>query len=252
MRHSRHAVLAFGFVLAAIGPARADDDAKAAQALVDKAIKAHGGADVLAKFPGMVAKFKGKFHGMGEAISMTGEISSQGADQFKMEVEVEAGGQTFRIVNVLNGNKGWTRIGDNTMDLDKDKLTEAQEQAYAGWLATLAPLSGKGFTLATTGELLVADKPALGVKVSSKGRRDVTLYFDKQTGMLVKYESRVKDEGSGQEVTEESFPSGYKDVQGTKQATKFTTKRDGKLYVEGDITDYQLADKLGAEVFAKP
>ncbi len=252
MRHSRHAVLAFGFVLAAIGPARADDDAKAAQALVDKAIKAHGGADALAKFTGSVGKFKGKFYGMGEAIPMTGEISTQGADRFKMDVEVEAGGQTIRFVIILNGNKGWTRIGDSTTDLDDDKLAETSEQAHAVWVASLAPLSGKGFTLATTGELLVADKPALGVKVSTKGRRDVTLYFDKQTGMLVKSESRAKDEATGQEVTEERFPSEYKDVQGTKKASKITTKRDGKLYVESEVTDLQLVDKLGAEVFAKP
>ena len=250
MRPSRYAILAFGFLVASVAPVRADD--KEAQALVAKAIKAHGGAESLAKFTGSVAKFKGKFHGMGQAIDMTGEISSQGGDKLKVDVEVEAGGQTFRIVTVFDGDKGWTRVGQDTMALDKDKLAETREQAYSGWVSTLTPLTGKGFTLATTGELLVNEKPALGVKVTAKGHRDVTLYFDKSTGMLVKTESTVKDEGTGQEVTEESFPSEYKEVQGTKQAMKFTTKRDGKLFVEGEITDYQLVDKLGADVFAKP
>jgi len=250
MRHSRHAILAFGFLMASVTSLQADD--KEAQALVAKAIKAHGGADALAKFTGSVAKFKGKFHGMGAAIDMTGEISSQGADKLKVDVSVEAGGQTFQIVTVFDGDKGWIRVGNNTMALDKDQIAETREQAHAGWVATLTPLTGKGFTLATTGELVVKEKPALGVKVSAKGRRDVMLYFDKQTGMLVKYESHVKDEGTGQEVTEEAFVSAYKEVQGTKQAMKFTTKRDGKLYVEGEVTDYQLVDKLGADVFAKP
>jgi hypothetical protein len=98
----------------------------------------------------------------------------------------------------------------------------------------------------------VDDKPALGVKVSAKGRKDVTLYFDKATGLLVRYDHTVRAEGTGQEVTEENYPAGYKDVQGTRQAMKFTTKRDGKLHVEGEVTDLQLHETLDDGVFAKP
>jgi len=250
MRHSRHAILAFGFLVASVAPLQADD--KEAQALVAKAIKAHGGAETLAKFTGTVAKFKGKFHGMGQAIDMTGKVSAQGADKLKQDISLEDGGQALQIVTVLDGDKGWIVIGDNTMDLDKDQVAETREQAHSAWLTTLTPLTDKGLTLATTGEVLVNEKPALGVKVSAKDRRDVTLYFDKETGLLVKYESTVKDQGTGQEVTEEEFLSEYKEVQGTKQAMKLTTKRDGKLYAEAEITDYKLVDKLGADVFAKP
>src|SRR5215218_1425378 len=152
MRLHRFAVLTVGLVLAA-APARADD--AAAKAIVEKALKAHGGADTIAKFPAVTLSFKGTFHGMGQEIPMTGQVTSQGPDQIKMDMEVEAGGQKFRIVNVIDKDKGWARIGDNVMDLDKDKLTEAVEQTHAGWAATLVPLSDKSFTLATTGEVKV-------------------------------------------------------------------------------------------------
>jgi hypothetical protein len=251
MTHGRHAFLAVGLVVAAALPARADD-AAAARALVDKAIKAHGGEANLAKFTAATVTMKGTFHGMGQEIPFTGEVATQGADQLKINIEVEAAGQKFRIVNVLNAGKGWTKFGDDTREMSKDELAEAREQAYAGWVATLAPLKDKMFTLATVGEVTIDDRPAVGVKVSSKGRRDVDLYFDKETGLLVKTETRVRDEGSGQEVTEESFPSDYKELQGTKQAMKFVIKRDGKLYLEGELTDCQLAEKLDASVFAKP
>ena len=92
----------------------------------------------------------------------------------------------------------------------------------------------------------------MGVKVSSKGHRDVDLYFDKETGLLVKTEGRVKDDMSGQEVTEESFHSEYKEVQGTKQAHKFVVKRNGKLFMEGEATGVELSEKLDASTFAKP
>ena len=251
MKHVLHALLGFAFVLAVGTPARADDAADA-RALIEKAVKAQGGQEKLEKLSGHITKFKGKFHGMGQPIDMTGEVASQGMDKQKLEVEVNAGGMKFRFVNVLNGDKGWNRMGDDTRAMSKDELAEAKEQGYAGWVATLAPLKDKQFTFATIGELKIDKRPALGVKVSSKGHRDIDLYFDKETGLLVKTETRVKDDGSGQEVMEESFPSDYKDVQGTKQAMKFTVKRDGKLFVEGEATELTLSEKLDASVFAKP
>ncbi len=189
---------------------------------------------------------------MGMAIPMTGELSMQGNDKVRVDVEVEAGGMKFHVLNIVAGDKGWTKLGDETKEMSKDELTEGNEQAYGGWVTTLAPLKGKEFTLATVGEIKVNDKPALGVKVSSKGHRDVDLFFDKESGMLVKTETRVKDEASGQEVSEESFPTEYKEVQGTKQAMKFTVKRDGKLFMEGEASEIQLSDKLDASLFTKP
>jgi outer membrane lipoprotein-sorting protein len=250
MMHFRFAVLASGFALAVSVPARADDAADA-RALVEKAVKAHGGQETLDKLPGASIKFKGTFHGMGDGIPISGEIATQGPDKFRVDMEVEAGGQKFPIVIVVNGDKGWTKILKDTKESDKDELAETKEQAYAGWVATLAPLKDKKFTLATTGEIKVENRTALGVKVSSKGHRDVDLYFDKETGLLVKIEKRVKDE-AGQEVSEESFPSEYKEVQGTKQAKKFTVKRNGKLHTEGEATEIQLFEKHDASTFAKP
>jgi hypothetical protein len=250
MTHVRHAVLAVGFALVVTGSVRADDAADA-RALVEKAIKAQGGQDKLEKFTGHTTKFKGTFHGMGQKLPMVGEVSTQGNDKIRVDIEVEAGGMKFRIVNVIAGDKGWNKIGEETMELDKDQIAEAKEQAHAGWVQSLYPLKDKQFTLATVGEIKVDDRPALGVKVTSKGHRDVDLYFDKETGLLVKSVTQVKDDG-GQEVTEETFPSEYKEVQGTKQPMKFLVKRDGKLYIEGEASEVQLSEKLDASLFAKP
>jgi hypothetical protein len=251
MSHVRHAVLALGVVIGVSVPVQADDAADA-RAIVDKGIKAQGGQEKLAKFNAHSIKFKGNFHGMGQAIPMTGEIITQGSDKVKLDAEIEAGGMKFRIVNVFNGDKGWNKVGDMLMELDKDQVAEAKSQAYSGWVSTLAPLVGKDFKLSTIGEMEVEKKPALGVKVKREGQRDIDLYFDKESGLLVKAEHRVKDEGSGQEVTEENFPIDYKDVEGTKQAMKFLVKRDGKLFIDGEVSEYQLLEKVEDSVFAKP
>ncbi len=250
MKQFRYAVVAVGFVFAVGAPARADDAADA-RVIIAKAVKAHGGQDKLDKLPGISVKFKGTFHGAGEGIPMSGEVSAQGPDRQRIDIEVEAGGQKIPVVIIVAGEKGWSKIAKDVTEMDKDKLAEAKEQAYAGWVATLAPLKDKQFKLGTIGEIKIEKRAALGVKVSSKGHRDIDLYFDKETGLLVKSESRVKDDG-GQEVTEESFPSDYKDVQGTKQAMKFTVKRNGKLFMEGEATKVELFEKLDASTFAKP
>ena len=137
MKLSRFALLSVGLILAA-APARADD---AAKAIVEKAIKAQGGAEALEKFPVATITFKGTFHGMGQEIPMTGEITTQGADRLKMDMEVEAGGQKIRRSSTSStGTRDGPRSATTLMELDKDQIAEAKEQAHAGWVATLAPL----------------------------------------------------------------------------------------------------------------
>lgn len=249
MRNACLALWVAGLVWAGSTSARADEKATA---LLEKALKAHGGAEALAKFPASTSSFKGTFYGMGAEIPMTGQVSTMGSDKIKMDLEVEAGGMKIQICNVINGDKGWAKVANNVMELDKDTVAEARENAYAGYLANLYPLKGKEFTLAHTGEHKVKEQTVYGLRVSSKGHRDVTLYFDKETSLLVKSEETVKEEGSGQQVTQESFFSEYKEVQGIKQATKFKIHRDGKPYLEGETSEVHLSEKLEDSVFAKP
>lgn len=251
MTRFRYAVLVAGFLFAGAVPARADDAADAKK-LIEKAVKAHGGQDKLDKFAGSAVTFKGTFHGMGDGIPITGTVTTHGSDKQRVELEIEAGGQKFPILIVLAGDKGWSKIGKDVTEMDKDQLAEAKEQARAAWVTTLAPLKDKAFTLATTGEIKVEKRVALGVKVSRKGHRDIDLYFDKETGLLVKSEGRVKDETSGQEVSEEGFFGDHKDVQGTKQPYKFTVKRNGKLFLEGEASKVEVFEKVDATTFAKP
>jgi len=251
MQHVCSVVLGAGFLFAVAAPARADEaDAKA---IIEKAVKAHGGQANLDKYPGSTVTFKGKFYGLGEGLPMSGSVTSFGGNKQRVEIEIDVNGMTIPVLVVFNGEKGWNKVDKDTKELDKDELAEMKEETYAGWVTTLAPLlKDKQFKFSTIGDLKVDKITAVGVKVSSKGHRDVDLYFDKETGLLVKAETRVKDDTSGQEVTEENFPSEYKDVQGVKQAMKFTVKRDGKPYLEGEAKDVKMIEKLDPDVFAKP
>ena len=221
-------------------PARADD--AEARKVVDAAIKAVGGDG---KKMAVTWKGKGKFYGDGAAQDYTGIWYIHSPDKFRMDIE-----NVFSIV--VNGDKGWISAGGNAMEMTKEQLAEQREEMHANWVASLYPLKDKAFTLALIGESKLDDKPVVGVKVSSKGKRDVSLYFDKESHLLVKSEHVVKDQQVGNEVTQESVVNDWAKVGDRKVAGKMTTKRDGKLYVEGEMSDYKVADKHPDGTFDKP
>src|SRR5262249_50881816 len=148
-------------------------------------------------------------------------------------------------------NKGWVKTNENVEEMDKDALAQEKASVYAGWVATLVPLEDKEFQLSLVGEAKVGDRPAVGVKVSHKGQKDINLYFDQEKGILLKMETRVKDM-QGQEVTQETLYSDFKDFDGIKHPTKASIKRDGNRFVEIEWTELKRLDKLDDSVLAKP
>jgi hypothetical protein len=231
---------------------RADDEADA-KALLDKAIKARGGADTLSKFKAATVKMKGKYYGMGDGIDFTLERSSQFPDRSRVEISGEANGQKFSFTQVLQGDKGWNASEGASQELSKEDLAETKENLYAEWVTQLYPLTAKEYKLAPLGESKVGDKEAIGLKVSRKDHRDINLYFDKKTSLLVKREATIKDMmNGGKEVAEEVLYDDYKEKDGVKYPAKVVVNRDGKKYVESETTEYKPAEKIDDKTFEKP
>jgi hypothetical protein len=234
--------------------ARADDQADM-KALVAKAIKAAGGEKNLAKYRAVTMKMKGKFYLSDNGLPYTGELAVQYPGQQKITINFESCGQTFTYVGVVNKDKGWEKTGTGEAQaMGKDKLAEAKEQMYAQRLATLLPLRDKGVKLSPVGEVQVGDRAAVGIKVESKGHRDVNLYFDKKTHLLLKTETVAKAMGSDKEVPMETSFEDYKKTEGgVMRPTKMRVKQDGKKFVDVDeISDIQLLEKLDDSDFDKP
>jgi hypothetical protein len=212
------------------------------RAVVDRAIKAAGGEEILSKNKAHTWNETGTFYGMGEGLPFKAAYASQLPDQFKMAVE-----NVFTIV--LDGNKGW--VNDNEMSAEQ--LAELKETNYAGWVSTLLPLKDKAFTLTAIEDIKIGDAPATGIKVNHPGHRDVKLYFNKTTGLLSKVVARAKPEDlGGKEVDQETELRDYKDIGGMKVPMKVVIQRDGKRFVEATIQDWKGTEKLDKSVFAKP
>src|SRR5262249_3453195 len=117
------------------------------------------------------------------------------------KIKVEIG----EFIMVLNGDKGWVKIKGTTRDMTMQELEEHREGTYSVWVMSLLPLKDKAFGLAVLGERKVGDRPAAGVKVTRKGHFDVNLYFDQETGLLAKSDTRFKEARSGKEVDQETI-----------------------------------------------
>ena len=237
--------------LAALGRA---DDAADAKAVVEKALKARGGVDNLAQYKADVLKIKGAVHVSGLDIDFTGEISFQQPDKSRTVIEGTVMGTNFKSTRVVNGDKGWIDDPQGARDMSKEELAEAREAHNANAIGRLAVLTDKAYTLSTVGELKVGDKEAVGILVKRKGYRDVSLFFDKKTHLLLKSETRVKDpQGGGDtDFTQEAFYDDYKKVGDLQVAHKLTIKRDGKAFLESEATEFKPEEKLDDGLFAKP
>jgi hypothetical protein len=110
----------------------------------------------------------------------------------------------------------------------------------------------KGVKFALVGEVDVKGKKAVGITVSREGSRDVNLFFDKTSGLIVKSESRKRDLMSNQDVTEERFITEYQDIAGRKVAKKVEVQRDGKALLEAEVLEVQILETLDDSEFARP
>jgi hypothetical protein len=243
-------LLACGLFVVFALTGRAAEDPTAA--IIDKAVKAHFPKGVDTKNKGMRVKSKGTLHIMGLDLEFTQEITIQMPNQFKEVMELTVMNKNVKVTSVYNGQKAWIRADDKDVEVTKEILDEFKEAAHGMALMQGVFVKDKAVKFSLVGEVKVKGKPAVGVTVSRKGNKDINLFFDKKTGLIVKAELRRRDIMAGQEVTEERFITEYQDVTDRKVAKKVEVVRDGKLFLEVEVTEVDILEKVDASEFAQP
>jgi hypothetical protein len=248
MRKCICAAFVAGLVLVAASPVRAEEGGDA-KAIIDKAIKNMGGEEKLTKaFKGSTWKTKGTIAFGGNESELTTEATVQGLDHYKLKFVGSFGEGAVAVA----GDKGAANFGGMENEMDKDRLANEKRNMYlAASAGFVVPLKEKGFKAEATKEEKVGDKPAVGLKVTGPDGKDFKLYFDKETGLPVKLVAKVINFG-GQEVTQETTYSNYKEMDGIKRATKTSSKQDGERFIDSEVTEFKILDKVDPKVFEKP
>jgi outer membrane lipoprotein-sorting protein len=226
------------------------DDATDARVIVTRAIKA-AGIPTDGKPIAMTWKDKGKFTGGGFEMAYTGDWAYQGPDKYRFAISGEFGGMKVDFLVMVNGNKAWESGFGMSQEMTGEKLDYILSQVYQFRVLSLAPLlAEKDFKLTVAGNKDVNGKKWVGVRVERERKPTITLYFDKETGLLAKGELKVKDEFNGwKEAEDETFFEDYKDIGGRKYYTKMRTLRDGKSMIETTLSEQKPQDKLAPKLF---
>ncbi|MBL8799288.1 MAG: hypothetical protein JNM56_35710, partial [Planctomycetia bacterium] len=233
------------------GGVRANDPAM--RQLVDKAIEAHGGAANLNRFAGVTWKGVSRLYWQGGQTVSTVTGARQHGRAAMLAVAGEAGGNRFELVRVVNGDQGWVLLNGKVQELPAPALAEERERLYANWIASLVPLLGEQCQLSAAGEIAVNGKPALGVCVSFPGCREVTLYFDRESALLVKKDTRIQDlSRNGTEVLQETFYTDYTLVDGVRTARQQQVRWDGKPYLDLELNEIKAQPRLPEALFLRP
>ncbi len=222
-------------------------DRDKALAVIEQAVKAHGGAEALNKARTRSRSGQGVLTLGGEE-PFTTEETVRLPDCCRMVLEIRRN----RVLLVLNGDKGWNLPpGGAVREMNKEQFGERSEEMYVWWLMTLTPLQKEGFDLTPLPDAKVNGQEAAVVKVSSKGHPDASLFVEKKTGLLIKIARRAKEAGFAHD--REYYYSEYKDFDGVKLPCKEIIIINSKTKLsEVKFTSYKLLSKIDDATFNKP
>jgi hypothetical protein len=236
-------------VLGCTGAAAAQDEARA---LVERAVKAHGGAEALGRIHAEKVKFKGTLVVQGHTAPFLAETTMQLPSKYKHVIETNVDGDKHTILYVINGDKIYIMLDCRPHQPDPVQVAEIRSGMELERAKRLLPLlEDKSYQLALAEEIKVNERPAVGIRITGRGRKEMRLYFDKEYDLLVRAENRI-DAGKGKEIRQHFFFGDFKDIGGYKRPTKVRAYRDGKQIMEAELMDAKPLDKVDETEFAKP
>jgi photosynthetic reaction center cytochrome c subunit len=221
------------------------DTSAAAEQILDKYLQAIGGAQQLAKITSLTAK--GTYSGFDTDFQkVPTEISAKAPNQRSVTNHLSGGDNT----TAFDGSEGWLVGADRPVplitftggDLDGARL-DAQlcfpasiKQDLTKWRAGFPPVT-------------IEDRSVQVIEGTASGGTHVKLYFDKQSGLLVR-QTRIMDTVIGFIPMHIDY-SDYRAVSGVKMPFKWTaTWVDGQSTTE--LSEIKANAAVAAEKFTKP
>ena len=249
------------FLLAAVGVIGGSDQplsaADSLSAILDKAIAAHGGAEVLAKHKGkaIYSKARGTIEDQRqgpEKIPFVEEMFLQPPNKFKKITNMQIKGRETTFMMVSDGEKHWLKFGEEVREANASEQAGYKEAQNHGDVLDFVKLKGRMRDLTLLPEIEVNGRTAVGAQVTTEGHRDMQLFFDGQSGLLVKTVTWKTYPMTGKTFVEEKVMDDYQDTDGYKWPKRVVAYRDGKRFLTKEVLEFKLPQQIEDRVFAKP
>jgi len=214
-----------------------------ADQILDKYVQALGGAAQLARLTSLVAK--GTYEGFDTlSTKVPIDIFANAPNQLTTVVHTQNGDS----VTTYDGTNGWIAAADKLMrvlPLMGGDLEGAGMDAALSFPARIKQLQWRtGFP-----SVSIDDRPVQVIQNAARGTTGVKLYFDSESGLLVR-QVRFVDTAVGVIPTQVDY-SDYRDVAGVKVPFKrVITWTDGRSTIE--LSQVQPNVRIAAAQFAKP
>ncbi|HYT74419.1 MAG TPA: pitrilysin family protein [Vicinamibacterales bacterium] len=219
--------------------ARRIPQASAPQALLHKAIAAKGG---LTRLEGIrTVRLEGTMRIPAMSPAPFPIVTSiEYPDRFRQDADMPAG----KVVQVFAHGRFWIQDPSGVSELPADARGEVQARIQRDLVQVLIG--------ASTGKLVVrevdSDDPLLaGLEVSGAGTAPLTLFINRDNGLIEK--ARYEDRAAGR--SEESY-SDYRNVNGIQVPFHTVVRRSGAPPIERDVKTIRFNVPLPAGLFAKP
>jgi hypothetical protein len=240
-------------LLAGCGGRPGAADGEDPRAVIERAIKAVGGEDRLARVTAGRSKARGTVTVEGQTIPMTLETVFQVPDKFRQVQQLEVRGATVGVTQVVAGGKGWVSVQGKVQELEGDLLRSLREECYAAQVEMLVPLLREGgYTLSMLSYVEVGGRRVVGVRVAAEGHNDIELYFDRDSYLPVRTVRPIIDADTLKEVTSEVVYDDIRDTDGLKWPGRMVVNQRGRKVMEVTITEFKRLDKVDPGVFARP
>src|SRR5438128_7912357 len=100
------------------------------QAVIDKAIKAHGGADKLKSMKGVQTQTQGAIDIAGMTIKFNQEATALLSGKLKEVMKMNVMNMDISVTTVFDGTQGWINANGKTMDMDEKILAAMKDATY--------------------------------------------------------------------------------------------------------------------------
>ncbi len=221
--------------------------------VLNKAIEAHGGKEKLAKHTARKLKCQGTLAGPdGGQFQFSSTYYFDTPNRFRADYQLTVGEATVPIIQIVDGDKGWMKIGDEVAALTKAQMESFKANLRADAALRLVPLLDKTVNLSLVGEIEDDGNKLTGITATGKDGLDVSIYVDSKTHLIVKQEYPAKDFFTGKQALYELRASKHKATNGVMLPTRLVYSADEKTLTSADVESTEFVDKFDASLFAKP
>lgn len=219
--------------------------------IVSKAIAAHGGLEALSKARADKVRLKGTMMLQDKPVPFVAETSVVLPDRLRTVVRMNPGPQEIVMTQLVSGNKLGIYINGQPQVVTESLAATLRETLLMNQAIRLVSLlRDKSMEPAASGTGTVNGRLARIVRVAPPGKREIKLWFDNETGLLVKTEHPVGLETKP--MLQEEYYGDFREMGAFRRPAKMVTHRAGNKIMEAELVEVRYLDSIPESEFLAP